>query len=93
MDNDSTTITRVRATVDANLQKKSDQNHTKKTLVGDLMELSSRHRNLKNKKVRDYITRCFMYAMLQNQENPEQLTANLKQIVPHIYGKNLILYF
>ena len=47
MDNDSTTIARVRATVDPNISKKADSNHTKKGFTGSLVSLSTTHKVLK----------------------------------------------
>ncbi|XP_056017087.1 uncharacterized protein LOC125673339 [Ostrea edulis] len=38
MDNDSTTIARVKATVDPTIKKKSDSNHTRKGFTGSLIE-------------------------------------------------------
>jgi hypothetical protein len=61
MDNDSTTIARVRATVDPNITKRSDRNHTKKGLTGALMELANSHKVLKNQKVRGHIERCVIF--------------------------------
>ena len=86
MDNDSTTIARAKATIDPELKKKSDQNHTKKSVINSLMDLSTTHKQLKNQNVRGYLGRCVMYAILQNQGNPMELSANLKQIIPHTYG-------
>lgn len=88
MDNDSTTIARARASIDPDLKKKSDRNHTIKSLVNMLIDLSTTHKKLKNPKLRNYLVRCIMYAIHQNQGNPTDLCSNLQQIVPHSYGKN-----
>ena len=48
MDNDSTTIARLRATVDPDIKKKADINHTKKGFTGSLVELGNTHKVLKN---------------------------------------------
>ncbi|XP_062590039.1 uncharacterized protein LOC134251653 [Saccostrea cucullata] len=61
MDNDSTTIARLRATVDPDIKKKVDSNHMKKGFTGSLVEISNTHKVLKNVKVRTHIERCFTY--------------------------------
>ncbi|XP_056006937.1 DNA polymerase III PolC-type-like [Ostrea edulis] len=86
MDNDSTTIARLRTTVDPDIKKKADSNHTKKGFTGSLVEMSSIHKVLKNVKVRTHIERCFMYCVRQAAENSEKLASDLKKIVPHLYG-------
>ena len=98
MDNDSTTIARVRATVDPNIKKKCDSNHTRKGFTSKLIELSNIHKVLKNVKVRGHIERCFMYCVKQKQGHPIQLDEDLQKIVPHLYGmcskrKKLYIYF
>ena len=43
MDNDSTTIARLRATVEPDIKKKADINHTKKGFTGSLVTLRDDH--------------------------------------------------
>ena len=86
MDNDSTTVARVKATVDPNITKRSDSNHTKKGFIGKLVELSNVFKVLKNVKVRGHIERCFMYCVKQHQGDATQLEEELQKIVPHLYG-------
>ena len=73
MDNDSTTISRARAEVHYELQKKCDRNHTKKALITSLIEMSRTHKILKNYKVRNYIARSTMYAISQNEGHPQKI--------------------
>ena len=93
MDNDSTTISKVRSEVDQSISKKSDRNHTRKPFTGALFELNKIHKNLRNHKVRTHIERCFMYCIQQNKENADQLAKALDAIVPHLYGTVIFLYF
>lgn len=86
MDNDSTTIARVKAPVNPNISKRSDSNHTKKGFTGALVELSSAHKVLRNVKVRGHMELCFMYCIQQNKDNPSQIETDLRNIVPHLYG-------
>ena len=87
MDNDSTTMHHLRQEVDSSISKKTDKNHTKKALSNSLFGLAASHKILKNYKVRNYIVRLVMYAVNQNQGQPDTLGKRLEQIVPHIYGK------
>lgn len=57
MDNDSTTIAKVKATVSPNIEKRADRNHTKKGFAGALLELGNTHKLLKNPKLRSHIER------------------------------------
>ena len=85
MDNDSTTIQRVRA-LHGQISKLSDTNHTKKGIVSALYELNKKHKELKNSKTVNYISKLVMYAMQQKQRDVSVLRARLRQIVPHIFG-------
>ena len=91
MDNDTTTIAHVHNKIDPTIKKKSDSNHTKKNVIGDIFTLAAKHSTLKNPKVRGYLTRCIMYAMQQNQCKPDALQKRLEEIVPHMYGN--LFYF
>ena len=82
MDNDSTTIARLRATVDPDIKQK------KLMLISiiqrkDLLAVWL-NSALKNFKVRTHIERCFTYCVHQAEENSEKLAIDLRKIV-HIY--------
>ena len=87
MDNDSTTISRIKATVDNSISKRSDRNHTRKGFTGSLYELSNTHKALKNSKLRNHIGKCFTYCISQNRNQPVELASGLRNIVPHLFGK------
>ena len=87
MDNDATTLQRIR-TKYPDIIKKSDRNHVKKSITSQLYNLSSKHKLLKNRIVMDYIVRCIVYAINQNQDAPEKLSSALATIVPHIFGSH-----
>lgn len=87
MDNDSTTIARVKATVYPAITKKSDSNHTRKGFTGSLVELGNTYKVLKNNRVRSHIERCFMYCVKQISGNSTKLADNLNKKVPHLYSK------
>ena len=69
IDNDSTTIARVKAIVNPNIKRKSDSNHSEKGVTGALVELSSTHKALRNIKARGHIEECFIYCVHQHQDN------------------------
>ena len=85
MDNDSTTIAKVRE-INPNILKLSDRNHTRKSISNALYSLAKDHSALRNKKTLNYILRMFTYAIEQNQENITGLQTRLREIVPHIFG-------
>lgn len=86
MANDSTTIARVKATVDPVITKNSDGNHTRKRFKGSLVELGNTYKVLKNNRVRSHIERCFMYCVKQNSDN---------SILPGVvtYEVNMVPFF
>ncbi|XP_061175979.1 uncharacterized protein LOC133184928 [Saccostrea echinata] len=88
MDNDSTTIAHVKATVDPTINKRADKNHTKKGFTGALIELANTHKVLKNQKLRGHIERCFTYCVQQNRGKAKELEIELGKIVPHLYGEH-----
>ncbi|XP_061183916.1 uncharacterized protein LOC133192080 isoform X3 [Saccostrea echinata] len=88
MDNDSTTIARVKSTVDKNIRKQCDSNHTKKGFTASLIELSKTQKLLRNTKVCSHIERCFSYSISQNKGQREQLAIGLSSIIPHLYGEH-----
>lgn len=67
MDNDYTTIARVKATMDPNIRKKCDSIHSRKSFPGKLVNMRKSPKALKNVKVRGHVERCFMYCVKQNQ--------------------------
>ncbi|XP_062603151.1 uncharacterized protein LOC134264915 [Saccostrea cucullata] len=88
MDNDSTTIAHVKATVDPTINKRADKNHTRKGFTGALIELANTHKVLKNQKLRSHIERCFTYCVQQNRGKAKDLENELGKIVPHLYGEH-----
>ena len=93
MENDSTKVSRVRATIDPAIKKKSDSNYTRKGFTGSVIEFRKTHKVLKNTRVRRHIERCFMYCVKQNRVNSTKLAKGLLLIVPHLYGTCKISQF
>ncbi|CAC5392635.1 unnamed protein product [Mytilus coruscus] len=88
MDDDSTTIARLRKEVNAEKMKFSDRNHVRKKVSRDLIGLQEKHRISMN--VVNYLTKDFSYALSQNKGNPENLRKVLKSIIPHAFGDHLL---
>jgi hypothetical protein len=87
MDNDSTTIARLIA-AHGPIKKKCDKNHTRKCISNGLYAVNKTHKDLRRSETVEYIVKNFMYALMQNQGNPQKLKGRLAQIVPHMYGKH-----
>lgn len=92
MDKDSTTIANMRDTVNPDISKQSDSNHTKKGFARILVNLSTSHKVLKNLKVRAHIQRWLTHCMKQARGCADHLSCDLlkMKIVPHLYGKYII---
>lgn len=87
MDEDSTTINRVKTCVDPEIEKKSDKNHIKKSLSNSLYSIKKDHKLL-SVTVINYLVKCACYAISQNKENPENLDKTLRAIIPHAFGEH-----
>ena len=88
MDDDATTICKLRKEHNPNLEKWSDVNHAKKTLTSSLYLLAKKHTILSSRKnkIINYIRKGYSYAIVQNKGNAELLASNMRAIVPHMFG-------
>ena len=84
-DDDSSTIKKVRDTLDHDVEKWSDIVHAKRAFVSSLYGLQKSHKKL-TAKVIDYLQKCFSYAVTQNKNDPTGVTNGLRAIVPHAFG-------
>ncbi|XP_062621637.1 uncharacterized protein LOC134283204 [Saccostrea cucullata] len=85
MDDDSTTISRMKKTVDPNIAKISDKNHVRKNISNALYKLQEKHKSLSTKTI-NYLLKDVSYAISQNKGNPEGLQSNIRAIIPHSFG-------
>lgn len=85
MDDDATTIAKIRQTVPHSVTKWSDLNHTRKHLGNSLYNLQKKHKCL-TPKVIQFLQKCFSYAVAQNKGNTQGLEMSLNQIIPHVFG-------
>ena len=87
MDNDTTTIAKVRCEVDPAMRKVSDKNHTMKQFSNKLWDLkkNKRYKELSAKTI-SHIKKCFSFCLAQNSGDDSAIQEGLKAIVPHLYG-------
>ena len=86
MDEDSTTIARIRAELSREITKWSDIMHVKKHLQGALYKLATKHRCLTTDVIRYLLNKCFSYAIAQNKGNATEVANALNNITPHAFG-------
>lgn len=89
-DNDSTSIYAIRQEINHEIVKVDDTNHTKKGVVNLLYKVTSSEDTLKelSKEAKDYLHRCFSYALEQNKGNSDELAKALKNIPFHAFNKH-----
>lgn len=85
-DDDSSAIKRLRDVLGQEIDKSSDLNHLKKNLGNALYKLKGNgHKELSDMVIK-HVQKCFIYAVGQNPNNPENLKKALLACVPHLYG-------
>ncbi len=87
MDDDTTTISRIRKELGANIKKWSDLNHTKKHLGNSLYALAKLHTGLTSPIIQALL-RWFAFAVTQNKNDVVGLRNALSQITPHAFGEH-----
>ncbi|XP_062601452.1 uncharacterized protein LOC134263157 [Saccostrea cucullata] len=88
MDDDATTIAKIRREVDESIHKSSDRNHTVKNFTNTLYTVQKDkklHKVLSSKTI-NHIKKCFCYALASNKDSPSTLRDNLLAIPHHLYG-------
>ncbi|XP_067024009.1 uncharacterized protein [Acropora muricata] len=91
-DDDSTTLAQLKAKVDYGLEKLSDFIHTKRSLNTRLYNISQRQKfdnsSILSQKVINYLVKCFSYCVHQHRNQPQELSREIKTIVPHAFGNH-----
>lgn len=85
MDDDASTISKVKQALGHDVEKWSDINHSTKSVSNALYTLQKKHKVF-SKDVIGYFKRCFSYAVKQNKNDKEHLRQNILAIVPHSFG-------
>ena len=86
MDDDTTTVSRLKSTVDPEIEKPSDKNHIKKNISNSLTSRNT-PKTLTSSAI-SYFVKYASYAISQNSDNAESLKTNLAAIVPHAFGEH-----
>ena len=86
MDDDTTTVSRLKSTVDPEIEKLSDKNHIKKNISNSLTSRNT-PKTLTSSAI-SYFVKYASYAISQNSDNAESLKTNLAAIVPHAFGEH-----
>jgi hypothetical protein len=84
-DEDSTTISRLRANIDRNIGKISDANHVKKIFGNHLYSVKKKHKML-TFKVIQYLQRCFNHILSQGKGDATKIAGSLKALSFHPFG-------
>jgi hypothetical protein len=87
MDDDTTTMARIRQDINHTVNKWSDVNHTTKHLTNSLFLLQKKHRILTNNVIA-YLKKCFNYALAQTKGDSSACKSQIEQIVPHAFGNH-----
>ena len=88
MDDDASTVAKIRQNTDHEVTKWSDTNHTLKHLTNSLYTLQKKHKILNTQVIR-YLKKCFSYAVAQNKGEVEECKNAISSIVPHAFGDHL----
>ena len=88
MDEDSTTIARIRAELSHEIEKWSGIMHVKNHLQGALYKLANKHKSLTSDLIKYLVDKCVAYAVAQHKGNPDELEKVLLSIVPHAFGNH-----
>ncbi|KAK0157293.1 hypothetical protein PV328_011051 [Microctonus aethiopoides] len=89
-DNDSSSIHAIHAEIDHPIIKVDDTNHTKKGVVNQLYKVTNSEDTLKEltKNSKDYLRRCFSFALEQHKGDAAGLAKALKNIPCHAFNKH-----
>ncbi|VDI59335.1 Hypothetical predicted protein [Mytilus galloprovincialis] len=90
MDDDTTTMARIRRTVQHPIQKLSDTNHIKSQFNNKLWNLKNTFKNDLTKPAITHLntSRCFSCALYSNKNDQESMGNDLQAIVPHLYKEH-----
>ena len=83
IDDDSTTLARLRLELDHDVKKRNDNKHVTKSVQCALYKIDDS--SLTKDSIK-HIVRCVSYAIQQNRDKPEDLMATRKSIIPHTCG-------
>ena len=88
MDDDSTTISRIRQVLPHDVDKFSDHMHTMKHIRNKLYSVQSKYNRRLPTAAIKYLMRMFSYALQQNKDNCNGIVTAISAIVPHAFGEH-----
>ena len=84
-DNDSSSISAIRAGSNYEVIKHSDKNHTSKGVTNELYKIKKDYKELTSNPIK-YLQRCFNYRVSQNAGDSMEIAAAIKNIPYHSYN-------
>ena len=84
-DEDAATIKAVHEEVDADVEKRSDVSHIKRSLGNALFNIKNQHKELSDSVI-GHVKKCFAYALQQNRGQAESLAAAIVNVPQHLFG-------
>lgn len=86
-DCDSSAIKAARDSVNHEIIKQDDRNHTSKGLTSQLYKMQKKHKELTSVNIQ-YLKECFNYCLCQNAGNNSALSNAIKNIPMHTFNKH-----
>ena len=87
MDEDTTTMARLKTEISHSITKWSDLAHVKKACGNALWKLASKFQELNANSI-SYLQRCLMYAVKQNKGKETAVAEAIKAIPNHVFGEH-----
>ncbi|CAG2233936.1 unnamed protein product [Mytilus edulis] len=88
MDDDATTMSKIRQNIDHDITKWSDIKHVQNSLGKKLYVLPTSYRkSIRNDDIA-HLMKCFTYAVHSNKNNKQQMQNDLSAIVPHVFNEH-----
>ena len=84
---DSSTGAKIRNSTDRTVERRFDSNHIMKMLSTQLHQQKEKHAELSSAVI-TYFRQCFVYAIKQNKDSAEKITAAANNIVNHAFGEH-----
>ena len=84
-DNDSTAISAMRNSLNYEIIKQADKNHTSKGVTSALYKIEKKFKELTSDSIK-YIQKCFNYCVSQNLNEPERMADAIRNIPSHAFN-------
>ena len=84
-DNDSSAIAAMRNSLNYEIVKQADKNHTSKGVTKALWKIESKFKELNGESI-NYLAKCFNYCVSQNISNSERMADGIRNIPSHSFN-------